>query len=406
VPCPHLVTARLGRCGPRVSRLSPVKRRVVVHLSLWLAGAAVLRIAVIPAEVCPPVTATQVETAIAEAADWMVRGIGPDGRYVYGYDLETDREAPGYNSARHAGVTMSLYQVYEATGDQRYLESADIGLAYMLDRLEAGAGWLAWGEPGQSRAAGANGLLLAGMALRRRATDDSVHDGTMRAVGAFLVGQQEPGGAVLSRLDLRTGEPVPGEYGPFATGEAAWGLVLLGRVLPGEGWIEAALPVIDYIATDRDITEGYIARLPDHWAAYVLGDLPPEYLDETRLGLASRLAGYFGMRLRFEASRTGDGVNLWVRWYPGPLPGWAPRGRGSEPCTRSRSPSRRWQGSGRMWRSAWCAPRGSWSSVRSAPLKRPNCPVPTWPGVPGSTGDTPRWTANSMCCRLCWRRCR
>jgi len=305
-----------------------VKRRVIVHLSLWLAGLAVLRIAVVPAETCPPVTASQVETAIAESADWMVRGVGPDDRYVYGYDLETDREAPGYNSARHAGVTMSLYQAYESIGDLRYLEAADVGLAYMLDRLEAGAGWLAWGEPGHNRATGANGLLLAGMALRRRATGDPVHDDTMRAVGAFLVGQQEPGGAVSSRLDLGTGEPVPGEYGPFATGEAAWGLVLLGGVLPGEGWIESALPVIDYIATDRDRSEGYIARLPDHWAAYVLGDLPPEYLDETRLGLASRLAGYFGMRLRFEASRTGQGVNLWVRWYPGPPAGVGTAGEG------------------------------------------------------------------------------
>ena len=305
-----------------------MKRRVVVHLSLWLAGVAVLRIAVVPAEICPPVTATQVETAIAGAADWMVRGMGPDGRYVYGYDLGTDREAPGYNSARHAGVTMSLYQLYEATGESRHLEAADAGLAYMLDRLEAGAGWLAWGEPGDSRATGANGLLLAGMALRRRATGDPVYDDTMRAVGTFLLGQQEPGGAVLSRLDLQTGEPIPGEYGPFATGEAAWGLVLLGRVLPGEGWVESALPVIDYIATDRDRSEGYIARLPDHWAAYVLGDLPPEYLDEVRLGLASRLAGYFGMRLRFEASRTGEGANLWVRWYPGPPAGVGTAGEG------------------------------------------------------------------------------
>lgn len=313
------------RSGPR---LAPVKRRMAVHLSLWLAGLAVLRIAVVPAEICPPVTASQVETAIAGAADWMVRGVGPDGRYVYGYDLETDREALGYNSARHAGVTMSLFQVYEATGDLRYLDAGDIGLAYMLVRLEAGDGWLAWGEAGHSRATGANGLLLAGLALRKRATGDPVHDDTMRGVGAFLVGQQEPGGAVLSRLDLVTGEPVSGEYGPFATGEAAWGLVLLGQVIPGEGWAEAALPVIDYIATDRDRAEGYVARLPDHWAAYVLGDLPPEYLDETRLNLASRLAGYFGMRLRFEGSRTGEGINLWVRWYPGPPAGVGTAGEG------------------------------------------------------------------------------
>ena len=304
-----------------------MKRRIAVHVSLWLAGAALLRVAVVPAEICPPVTAVQVEQAILEAADWMALGIGADGRYVYGYDLASDTEALGYNPARHAGVTMSLYQVYEGTGETAYLEAADIGVGYMLDRLEVGDGWLAWGE-GSSRPTGANGLFLAAMSLRRRATGDPHHDDVMRGVGAFLVGQQEPSGAISSSLDLATGEPVTGNYGPFATGEAAWALVLLGQVLPGEGWTEAAFSTIDYIATDRDRAEGYIARLPDHWAAYALGDLPPEHLDAVRLGLAERLAGYFGMRLRFEASRTGEGINLWVRWYPGPPAGVGTAGEG------------------------------------------------------------------------------
>lgn len=287
-----------------------------------------LRIAVIPAEICPPVTAAEVETAIFEAADWMALGLDDRGRYVYGYDLETDREATGYNTARHAGVTMSLFQVYEATGETRYLEAADVGVAYMLDRILSGDGWLAWGEPGTDRPTGANGLFLAALSVRRRATGDPLHDEVMRGVGSFLVGQQEPSGAISSVFSLASGEPVAGSYGPFATGEAAWALVLLGNVLPGEGWVEAALPTIDYLAQERDRAEGYIARLPDHWAAYALGDLPEEYLDDRRLGLAARLAGYFGMRLRFEAGRTGEGVNLWVRWYPGPPAGVGTAGEG------------------------------------------------------------------------------
>ncbi len=39
---------------------------------------------------------------------------GDDGRYVYEYDRDTDRIAPGYNIVRHAGVTMSLYQLARA----------------------------------------------------------------------------------------------------------------------------------------------------------------------------------------------------------------------------------------------------------------------------------------------------
>jgi hypothetical protein len=124
------------------------------------------------------------------------------------------------------------------------------------------------------------------------------------------------------------GAEVPGLFGPFATGEASWAIALLDEAFPGEGWAGAAALTVDYIATTRAREEGYIARLPDHWAAYTLSALPSDLLDETRLGLARRLAGYFGIRLRMEAQRRGDGINLWLRWYPGPPAGVGTAGEG------------------------------------------------------------------------------
>lgn len=303
-------------------------RRVSIHVAIWLIGAAVLRVAVVPAEVCPEVSAVAVRGAIDLAADWMVSNQDPDGRYLYGYDREEDRVSREYNTARHAGVTMSLYQAYEALEEERWLEAADRGTAYMLDRLVGGGDWAGWTEPGRDIRTGANGLFLAGLALRRRATGDLVHDDVMRSLGRFLIGQQLPDGSVLSHRDLDTGEPIPGRFGAFATGEASWALALLGEVFPGEGWEEAAVPTAVYIAERRARAEGYIARLPDHWAAYTLSALPADLLDESLLGLARRLAGYFGIRLRMESQRRGDGINLWLRWYPGPPAGVGTAGEG------------------------------------------------------------------------------
>jgi hypothetical protein len=99
-------------------------------------------------------------------------------------------------------------------------------------------------------------------------------------------------------------------------------------VFPGEGWEETAVPTVAYIAEDRARREGYTARLPDHWAAYTLSALPPEALDGPLFGLARRLAGYFGIRLRMEAQRRGEGINLWLRWYPGPPAGVGTAGEG------------------------------------------------------------------------------
>ena len=57
--------------------------------------------------------------------------------YVYEYDRAADRQNPGYNIVRHAGVTMSLYQFARA-GHDEVLDTADAGLAEMLDQRGPG----------------------------------------------------------------------------------------------------------------------------------------------------------------------------------------------------------------------------------------------------------------------------
>ncbi len=91
-------------------------RRVALHLALLGMGLAGFRLAVVPAEVCPVATAAQVSHAADEAAAWMLRNLGDDGRYLYGYYRDTDEVSPQYNGTRHAGVTMSLYQYAAVAG--------------------------------------------------------------------------------------------------------------------------------------------------------------------------------------------------------------------------------------------------------------------------------------------------
>jgi len=286
----------------------------------------VLRVGLVPAEVCPPVTGAEVDAAVDEAVAWFERGIDQAGRYTYGYDRGTGQVATAYNDARHAGVTMSLYQV-AIEHDPSVLELADRGLAFMVERVVPAGGGMAWSVyPSSDLPLGANSLLLAGLALRREATGDPEHDDLMRGVGRFLLGQQLDDGNMLAYWS--DGAPVPGVTGKFATGEAAWALTLLDRAFPGEGWEEAALPTIDYLNERRDRDEGRISRLPDHWAAYALSELDAVHRTEARIGYALQLAGYFGIRLRFESQRRGDGLNLALRWFPGPPAGVGTAGEG------------------------------------------------------------------------------
>jgi hypothetical protein len=308
------------------SNLPPMARRVVLHLSLLILGVGALRLAVVPAEVCPDVTAEQVRQAVDEAVAWIERNMDGDGRYTYGYNRDDDWVNTGYSGARHAGVTMSLYRV-ALVHDPEVLEVADRGLDYMLDRLVEGDEWRAWLPGGSEIPLGANALFVAALALRREATGDPQYDDLMRDVGRFALALQQDDGCMYAAWDVE-GQHVLAVYETYSTGEAAWALALLDEAFPGEGWGQAALSTLDYMATDRLRVEGGLAQIPDHWAAYTLESLAPDLHHEATIGYARKLAGYFGIRLRFEMQRRGTGVNLWLRWYPGPPAGVGTAGEG------------------------------------------------------------------------------
>jgi hypothetical protein len=108
---------------------------------LWIGTFVILRLSVLAPEDCPDVPQADLEASAVAAAAWIERAQGDDGRFVYEYDRATDRIAPGYNIVRHAGVTMSLYQLARA-GHPEVLDTADAALAVMLDNLvPAGESW-------------------------------------------------------------------------------------------------------------------------------------------------------------------------------------------------------------------------------------------------------------------------
>ncbi len=304
-------------------------RLLFPHLALWVLGAAVVRIGLIPPESCPPATAADVRIAITEASDWLARGLDGEGRYVYGYFRDEDVVSAQYNLVRHAGAVYSLYRVQSA-GEGDTLAAADAGLGFILDRLVPAGDGVAFGLRGQRVELGANGLFLVALAERRAATGDPRYDGLMRDVARFIAGQQEPNGAMRGFWDPETG-PVPGVYGIFATGEAMWGLVRLHQAFPEEGWGEPALHTARYLANDRDRLEGEVTMYPDHWAAYGMADLAAAgiRLDADLVHYARRLAGFFSVRTRFESQRTGHGLNLLVRGWPGPPAGVGTAGEGA-----------------------------------------------------------------------------
>lgn len=290
-------------------------RRLLAYAAVFVLGALVLRVAVVPAEVCPPLTPAQARTAIAEAAGWLERGVQPDGRYTYGYDREADLVSSDYNITRHAGVMMGLYRLAAETGDEEALTAAEHGLPFLRRNLLRHDDWIAFAEPGQDARLGASALVAAALVQRRFATGDESQDDLLHGLARFLLAQQADG-SVLGAWSRETERPVPGEWATFGTGQALWTFALMERVFPDEGWDEPARRLARYVATRRDEVEGHLLTFPDHWSAYGLAELGPEGLGEPEIAYARELAGILGLNSRLESQSGPDGLRRLMRGEP------------------------------------------------------------------------------------------
>lgn len=223
-----------------------------------------------PPEHCPSVSEDDLRAAATSAAGWIEVNQLDDGSFRYEYSADEQRDLPGYNVVRHAGVVMSMYMAagYGVAGT---LETGDRGLEWAEAHLTRGDGWIAAGDGPTRPSVGASALLLAGLAERRDATGGDEHDALMRGLAAFLVGQIEPSGSVTNVYDVAAGGPRFGVPSKYATGEAYWALAQAARQFPGEGWDTAADRIGAYIAADRDEAEG-MRHTRDHWAAYGLSE--------------------------------------------------------------------------------------------------------------------------------------
>ena len=283
-----------------------MSQRALRVAAVWILGFGVLRLSLLAPEECPPISERAAVAAATAAGDWLAAGQEGAGRYLYEYDRSSGQAAEGYNIVRHAGVTMSLYQLASAGVDDA-LVAADVGLEHMLDRLRRAGDGLALAERGASIApVGASALMAAALLDRRQATGDDGHDEELLALGRFLAGQVDASGRVASGYDLTAQEPLT-EPSIYATGEAAWALARLHTAFPSEeGWGAAARAVAEYLATERDDAEGVAPQpWPDQWAAYLLAELAPTGLSVEQAAYARRLAERFGVLVRTESQKDG-----------------------------------------------------------------------------------------------------
>lgn len=272
-------------------------------------GVVLLRATFLMPQFCPAIDAEGALVSARAAAAWIESNQLADGTYVYEYRIDDNADLGGYNVVRHAGVTMSLYQM-AAAGDLSVLPAADRGLGWMNRNLYRNDGWVALQNPADGGVQlGSSALMLASVMQRRFATGDNRYDELARSLARGLLALQLPDGAFLNRWNVAANAPVPGERSKYATGEAFWALTLMHRAFPGEGWDEPAWLTADYLALYRDeVEEQKYPPWADQWAAYGLGEMAGWPLEDHHVAYARRLAERFGLLVRVESQRRDN-------WY-------------------------------------------------------------------------------------------
>jgi hypothetical protein len=151
-------------------------------------------------------------------------------------------------------------------------------------------------------AVGASALWLAALSYEAEADLD-----TMRGLARFLARNVFPNGSVAENWDPATGQPVPGEFSPFFTGETVWALARMHRAAPTEGWDQLVDRILRYVATERDEVEGWFPPLPDHWVSYALAEVTTwRPLDRAEAAYARRVGELESLQIRYESQRTNS----------------------------------------------------------------------------------------------------
>lgn len=198
-----------------------------------------------------------------------------NGSFHYYYDAGADRFEPArYNIVRHAGAAFSLLDLYRATRDVRYLESARRAVRFLegrLRRAREGDALYVLDFDGKAKL-GANGLALAAWTRLIRLDPKSADRRNPARLAKLILKLQRKDGSFESRYRLTP--DAAGVESLYYPGEAILGLAGLFNLNGDRSLLQAARRGADFLIESQ---RRMPALPPDAWlmqaleALYLIG---------------------------------------------------------------------------------------------------------------------------------------
>jgi hypothetical protein len=245
----------------------------------------------------PPaqVTAEALVDAVRSGADYLVRVLNGEGRYVYMYRAVEDRDDSSYGWLRHAGTTYALLEAYEEFGTPLYAQKARLALAYLKahlkdDTASQGKYVVDTTDEEQQKTGGA-GLALLAFAKHAATTGDRSELETMRALARFVLKAQYEDGHFRCNADLEheSGKKLKREP-VYYPGEAVLALMRLYAIDPQPAYLDGARRGADWVVHVRDAYVSEDNQEHDHWMSYAMNELYRVTRDDAYLEHAYKIA--------------------------------------------------------------------------------------------------------------------
>ncbi len=227
-----------------------------------------------PAEATPELLLA----AVRRGADYLVRIMSGEGRYVYMYHPLDDRDDTSYGWLRHAGSTYALFEAYEEFGTPIYAEKGALALQYLKkhfrDDEESAGKYVLDAKDEEQQKVGGAGLALLAFAKQAAVTGDRTELETMRSLARLIMKQEDPNGHFRANVDIQKPDAKKLKREPvYYPGEAVLGLIRLYAIDPQEAYLDAARRGADWIIRVRDRHTSLDNQEHDHWMSYALNDL-------------------------------------------------------------------------------------------------------------------------------------
>lgn len=187
--------------------------------------------------------------AARAGGDYLIRIQHVDGSFHYYYDAETDRfEAQRYNILRHTGAAISLFELFAATHDSRYLTSARLAMRFLTLRFRparASRAVYVLDYDGKAKL-GANGLALIAITRQMELDGESANRASVVKLANLVLAMQRKDGSFETHHKLSSAR-APTTESLYYPGEAMLGLIRLFKLTGERRLIESVQRAADYL---------------------------------------------------------------------------------------------------------------------------------------------------------------